>query len=314
MSHFREHLLVYLLVITIIVICGLIFPRPTNNILLVILLASVCMMLFILFNPYQVSQFSININKAIKPYRFFVNIFINSLMLFSIISFVFFILIHTFKNTIAVPIDYWYILALLILWFVILREYVLIDKKWEATAIAATCIPFSNQNHKIKTIMIYNTNFQQWMFPGGHVKSEFPEDVAIRKAATEAGIEVTLIKSFDIIIEYSHCKPKNSPFFVYHLFIDEEARCIRNYGHEYHIDFTYIGEFEKIKGGGIFDIIQIDIEPQCTDVSTIRECIHKSLVKKYLAENKPPPKQLYPEDIPDRLLVAFNAYKSVTGH
>lgn len=319
MAQLFKHLLIYLIVIIIIGVCSLVFPHPSNKFLLAILLVSICVILVLMFNPYQASQISKKVNKAIRSHRLFINLIFNSLMIFCILAFVLYIVSNIHKNTNPsnpIPNDDWYILALLIFWFVCVKEIVFLERKWELSAIAATCIPFMQQDHKIKTIMIYNTNFHQWMFPGGHVKidgGEFPEEVAIRKAASEAGIEVKLMSTFDIISEYSHCKPKKSPLFVYHLFIEEEARCRKYYGHEYHIDFTYIGEFDKVKGGGIFDTILIDIEPRCNDVSTIRQCIHQSLLSKYRNENKPIPKSFYPEDIPDRLLVAFDAYKSTKG-
>lgn len=96
----------------------------------------------------------------------------------------------------------------------------------------------------------------RYMFPGGHAfrNDDSPEAVAISKALTEAGLEVSTIDlyhSFDvssktekeITRDFTVFRP---PHYTYLFNQSEDARCYKSENHFYHYDAVYVFEIKKV--------------------------------------------------------------------
>jgi len=182
----------------------------------------------------------------------------------------------------------------------------------------STCFPLKYiDDQHIETRLIYNPNHNQWMFPGGHVniqKGENPDEIAKKKAQQEAGIRITkLIGDDSQFTNYAHCKKMISPCFTYRMTIDNSVICKKTMGHNEHIDYIFIGEYELINDGNtVFELVDVKIEIDNHDdsIDELRDLLRETIKNHYRNINNANPEKIdLLEDIPERLYFAIKKYK-----
>jgi len=184
----------------------------------------------------------------------------------------------------------------------------------------STCFPLRYIDDKhLETRLIYNPNHNQWMFPGGHIniqKGEQPDEIAEKKAQQEAGIKITkLIGDDSQFTNYAHCQKMISPCFTYRMTINNSVICRKTMGHNEHIDYIFIGEYEPINDGNtVFEFVDVKIEIDNNDASIekLRALLRETINAHYInrTNNKAKPGQIdLLEDIPERLYLAIIKYK-----
>jgi hypothetical protein len=179
----------------------------------------------------------------------------------------------------------------------------------------ATCFPMYHHDNTIESILIFNPNHNQWMFPGGHVNTDVGEqhsDIAIKKSKIEAGLnDIKIINSLPTIPAYSSCSPCISPNYIYKMSVNPNVSCHKSQGHTTHYDYIYIGEYDpkNIKSPSFETImIKIDIAEEITP-DKIRNTIRTEIIKhSETKHNKKPDAIPLLEDIPDRLCCAMHEY------
>jgi len=155
-------------------------------------------------------------------------------------------------------------------------------------AITCTCIPFKLiENNVLSTYLVLNKSYTMasWMFPGGHFDIKIHdnlENVAIDKAKTEAGLEVTTISTKSLSTNYDKILPLVVPNFFFMYKQNNSARCYYEKGHRAHFDYVYICDVKKEAiQTPIYNILEITIDTNNEITKTyIDECINKQLVKK----------------------------------
>ena len=182
----------------------------------------------------------------------------------------------------------------------------------------STCFPLRCIDNKhIETRLIYNPNHNQWMFPGGHIniqKGEKPDEIAEKKALQEAGIRIKkLIGDDSQFTNYAHCKKMISPCFIYRMTISNSVICKKTMGHNEHIDYIFIGEYELINDGNkAFECVDVKIEIDNHDdsIDKLRDLLRETIKIHYKNINNANPEKIdLLEDIPERLHLAINKYK-----
>jgi hypothetical protein len=182
-------------------------------------------------------------------------------------------------------------------------------RKFSKIGFVSTCFPlkYSSDNKKIETRLILNPKHDQWMFPGGHVNIQNKDEaiqVAKNKAKREAGIEIKQVIDDGLrFSEYNHCKKVCSPSFTYRMLIDYPIDC----GHNEHIDYIFIGEYERINDKGDYEYIDVEIEIENISMEKIKNLLEKKITDYYKdTHNGQQPKNInLLQDIPERLHLAI---------
>lgn len=130
-------------------------------------------------------------------------------------------------------------------------------KKDNDTAITATIIPFKVENNLLITYLMDNVasyKSYSWMFAGGHVKSaenEAPDAIAVSRAKTELGLTVKILNAPVVQDEMiDNMMAIVRPNYVYR-FLNRDAKCFLEHGHEYHMDLVYLGEIQAVNDENI---------------------------------------------------------------
>lgn len=193
----------------------------------------------------------------------------------------------------------------------------LMFNKTEQISNTATCIPFQrNGNNELILWLVENPNFNMWQFPGGHVdlNSSRPDEVAINKARSEAGLGVELIDpDKKVVVEYNNCKPLCAPQFQYLLTIEKEAKCRKTLGHEYHLDHSYIGNVIKVYNDRP-KFNQIDINLGSKDIYLNSNMVYQKIMEKIDSRNPnrgARSSDMFPRDMADRITAACKVYDEV---
>jgi hypothetical protein len=195
--------------------------------------------------------------------------------------------------------------------------------KWterEDIAFSATCFAFKNDtNHpnEAELALIFNSNFNWWLAPGGHVDvrdGQIPENIARERALSETCLEVELISPHQFIgIDDESCKSQVPPQAVYMLTINENAQCRKMKHHKKHYDFSYIAkvirevENEQTKNP---PLVWVHLKKEITR-DDVNSSVENALAKFYQNKEKKKPATPYPHDFIDRIHQAANTYWQV---
>lgn len=174
-----------------------------------------------------------------------------------------------------------------------------------AYAVTGTCIPFEfekNDNNKIEKLKVYmiekkyDNNETDWMFLGGHAfqidensnTTEFsPESVAVKKANTEAALNVKLLEnvvstSENIGRQITKFEPQNPPHYTYLFHQNEIIRCYNDRGHLHHYDSVYIGEVTgKSDKDAAYEVAEINLEITEMTKQEVASAINDGIQKTY---------------------------------
>ena len=220
----------------------------------------------------------------------------------------------------SVPPDIVYIIAVLVFWTSIFREALSRRRSIIATVLSATCMPLQVNANEIKTVLIQNINFEskQWMFPGGHVFIEygdFPHEVAVSRARDEAGITVQILDfSMGITSKHITCKQQKSPHFIFLFNLGKDAKCYKNSKHEQHLDLAYIAEISgevENSSDGKYNRVVVPLDLSCNSINDIRQKMIACIQEKLTELKQEFPDVYFPEDMPERCLLAIKLYKKI---
>jgi len=120
---------------------------------------------------------------------------------------------------------------------------------------------FLSQTVPQKTLLVHHKKYDLWLQPGGHVEQdENPMQTAIREAAEETGIDVSLfLLPGDKVDDYAFKLPL--PYF----FLEEKIPAYQDTPEHFHLDFLYVVRLPetvepKLETDGAHDIRWFTLE------------------------------------------------------